>query len=400
MKKTKVVQINSSCGHGSTGKIAVAISRLLNEHGVENYIFYSGNHNSDYPQGIMTACKLDIRLHQIQSRFLGDQGFHSSLATLRMVRKIEQIQPDAIVLHNLHGYYLNLDILFRFLKRYQKPVYWTLHDCWAFTGHCTHYMLADCDRWKHGCGACSQKNKYPYTWFLDRSASLYRRKKGLFAALDDLTIITPSQWLADQVAESFLSKCPVQVIHNGIDLKVFSPRKSNFRQRYGLEGKRILLGVASVWSEYKGLDVFLSLFQRLDREKYQLILVGTDSEVERQIPNGVITIPRTQNQAELAELYTAADIFINPTREDNYPTVNMEAIACGTPVITFHTGGCAEIVDDSCGAVVWDNTLETLIKEISNVEQNLSWYRTNCRARASEFEQSNCFNQYVQLICG
>ena len=397
MKSTKVIQINSECGRGSTGKITVSISKLLDSNGIENYVFYSGNHKSNYANGRRIAGKLSIRIHQVLSRIFGDQGFHSSWSTMRLIRRIRKIDPDVILLHNLHGYYLNLRMLFRFLKQYAKPVYWTLHDCWAFTGHCTHFTAEKCNKWQTGCYSCVKKKQYPYSWFWDRSKQLYARKKQLFTSLPNLTLITPSEWLAQLVKQSFLGRYPVCVINNGIDLNVFKPTPSNFRQTYGIGNKKIILGVASVWSYYKGLDVFVSLHARLDRERYQIVLVGTDRNVDQQLPEGIISIHRTQNQKELAEIYSAADVFVNPTREENYPTVNMEAIACGTQVVTFNTGGCAEMLNQDCGIVVSDNSVDELEKMI--IVASSKQIDTECYLQhAQQFNERKCFEKYVRLI--
>jgi glycosyltransferase involved in cell wall biosynthesis len=396
---TKIVQINAECGVGSTGKIAVAISKLLNKKGVENYIFYSGNHKSSYENGIMLSGKLSIRIHQILSRIFGDQGFHSYFSTKRMVKKIKKIAPDVILLHNLHGYYLHVGVLFRFLKRYGKPVYWTFHDCWPFTGHCAHFMVEKCDKWKEGCYDCVRKDKYPYSWFFDRSNRLYKRKKELFTSLEDLTIITPSEWLADIVKESFFRDFPVLVINNGINLDVFKHTHGNFKEKNHIGSKLIILGVSAVWNYYKGLDIFLELYKRLDPSIYQIVLVGTDETVDKDLPEGIISIHRTNNQAELAEIYSSADVFVNPTREDNYPTVNMEAIACGTPVVTFDTGGCKEIVTEACGVVTANNTVDRLIDGIFKVIENRNTYANMCEFRAKDFDEKKCFEEYIENLC-
>lgn len=393
----KIVQINSECGRGSTGKIAVAISKILTGEGIENYIFYSGNHKSSYVNGVQIGSKIDLRFHQVLSRFFGDQGFHSTLATWRLIRKLEKINPDIIHLHNLHGYYLNLDILFRYLAQSGAKVIWTLHDCWAFTGHCTHFVLCGCDKWKKECSCCPQTHEYPYSWFFDRSRILYHRKKALFRSVKDMTIVTPSKWLAGLVKESYLGKYDVQVIGNGIDMSVFQPTKSDICERYGLKDKCILMGVSAVWHSKKGLDVFIELAKRLD-ERFQIILVGTNDEIDKLLPKNIISIQRTQNQKELAELYTAADVFVNATREDTYPTVNMEALACGTPVVTFRTGGSPEMVDESCGAVVDVNDVDALERVLRDMEaQKLVFHGENCLKRAEAFEQFRCFERYVQL---
>lgn len=393
----KVIQINSECGRGSTGKIAVAVSRCLNEHKIENYIFYSANHKSDYPQGIMIGSKPMLRLHQLLSRIFGDQGFHSYFTTRKLVRDIKRISPDVILLHNIHGYYLHLSVLFRFLREYNKPVLWTLHDCWAFTGHCAHYMMAGCDKWKSGCGSCPQKNVYPYSLFFDRSRSLYKKKKRLFCSVDDLTLITPSKWLSNELESSFLQNKAKKVIPNGIDLEVFHPADTDFKERYGLQGKKMILGVASVWSYAKGLDVFVELREKLDRESYAIVLVGTDEQTEKLLPEGIISIRRTQNRNEMAEIFSAADVFVNPTRQENYPTVNMEAQACGTPVITFDTGGCAETLTKGFGTTVGVNNIDDIIRSIDKISDKTPQTSVSCAEESKRFDERICFAKYVDI---
>lgn len=395
----KVVQINSECGRGSTGKIAVAISEQLSSKGIENYIFYSGNHKSDYENSWMIAKKYSIRLHQILSRIFGDQGFHSSLATRRLVKKLGETNPDVILMHNLHGYYLHIGIFFDFLAGFKGKVYWTLHDCWAFTGHCTHFMNVGCEKWKTGCYECPQKRKYPYSWFFDRSKTLYEQKKQLVSKVDDLTIITPSIWLADTVKASYINNRPVVVVNNGINLDVFKPTESDFKDRYRIQDKMIILGVAAVWSNAKGLDMLIRLSQELDESIYQIVLVGTDDTVDRYLPDNILSIHRTQNQKELAEIYSAADVFVNPTREDNYPSVNMEAIACGTPVVAFDTGGCKESIDEGCGVIVQSKSYGELKGAVLSVIGMKGKLSQKCIDSSKRFDQRICFEKYVDLIC-
>lgn len=391
-----VLQINSECGRGSTGRIACAISDLLSEHGVENYILYSGNHKSDYPKGIQINNKLSIRVHQVLSRLFGDQGFHSLFSTLRLVRTLRKLRPDMILLHNLHGYYLHVGVLFRFLKRYQKPVYWTLHDCWAFTGHCAHFLRAGCGKWETQCFQCPARRNYPYSWFFDRSKELYRKKKELFSSLDQLHLITPSEWLAGLVRRSFLGEHPVTVIRNGIDLDVFRPVNSDFRKRSGVGDRFLVLGVASVWSDAKGLDLFLALAEC--RPEWRIVLVGVDEQLKKQLPPAVVGISRTADQRELAEIYSAADVFLNPTREDTYPTVNMEAIACGTPVLTFDVGGSPEIIEPETGVVLRDRSIDAVTEALERLRREKRDPERICSA-AAKFDGRRCLNGYLDLLC-
>ncbi|MBE6567122.1 MAG: glycosyltransferase [Ruminococcaceae bacterium] len=390
----KIVQMNATCGTGSTGKICSAIAALLDRNGVENYVFYSSDKSSD-PHGKRFLSKRALKLQAVFSRVLGNYGFNTRCATRRILKKLDETSPDIVHLHNLHGHNVNLTLLFRYFKKHPEiKIIWTFHDCWAFTGYCTHFVMDKCDKWMHGCHDCPQRKKY--SWFFDRSHTLYRRKKELFAGLD-LTVVTPSEWLAGLVKQSFLKDSPVKVINNGIDLTVFQPRKSNFREKHNIpEDKYILLGVAFDWGERKGLDVFVDLAHSLPRD-YQIVLVGTNGETDRQLPNNIISIHRTKNQTELAEIYSAADLFVNPTREENYPTVNMESIACGTPVLTFRTGGSPEIVDERCGCVVDCDDIKALKACIADIRANKPFDTTGCLERSASFDANDKFAEYIKL---
>lgn len=392
----RIVQINTTCGVGSTGKIAVSISELLTERGVENYILYSSLTNG-FRAGISCCSPYYTKVQALKSHLLGNYGFNSYLETKRMIVELDRINPDVVLLHNIHGHDCNISILFTFLKKKHIRIFWTFHDCWAFTAYCTHFTFDKCTMWKNGCQSCPQRKNA--SWFFDRSAWIYHRKKEIFTGLD-LTIITPSQWLSDLVKESFLKDYPVKVIHNGIDLNIFKPMPSDFREKYGVSAeKKLLVGVAFDWGKRKGLDVFIELAKRLKKD-YQIVLVGTDETTDRQILDNIISIHRTHNQQELAEIYSAADLFVNATREDTYPTVNMEALACGTPVITFKTGGSPESIDDTCGRVVPYDDVEALEKTIIKVTQEQVLSTEACLTRARHFDKNQCFDKYISLLTG
>ena len=391
-EKMKIVQLNSTCGAGSTGKICVAISQLLSNKNVENYMFYSLG-NSEYPLGIKYMGKNSIKLQALKSRVFGNYGFNSKHATKKLIAELERINPDIVHLHNIHSHDCNLELLFKYFKRTRKKLFWTFHDCWAFTGYCPHFDMIGCDKWKTGCYDCIQRKEY--SWFFDKSKKLYEKKKELFSGLD-LTIITPSKWLAGLVKESFLKDYEVKVINNGIDLDVFKPTESNFREKHGLQDKYIILGVAFGWGPKKGLDCFIELSKRLP-SNYQIVLVGTNENVDKQLPSNIISIHRTQNQQELAEIYTASDVFVNCTREENFPTVNMEALACGTPVITFDTGGSPEMLDCTCGIVVEKNNIDAMKKQICFVCENQPFLMINCCKRAELFNMKDKFREYIFL---
>ena len=388
----KIAQINVTCGAGSTGKIAVAVSRLLSAQNVENYVLYSHG-QSEYPLGIKYTTDGACKLQALFSRISGEYGFVSQDITKNLIAELDRLQPDTVHLHNLHAHNCNLDMLFSYFKEKKTRLFWTFHDCWAFTGYCPHYDGVGCQKWQESCGNCPQKGAY--TWFTDKSKTLFERKKALFTGLD-LTIITPSQWLADEVKKSFLKDYPVRVIHNGIDLHTFRPTESDFRQKHGLEDKKVLLGVAYVWEERKGVDVFIELAKRLSDE-YKIVLVGTDESVEQRLPKNIHCIRKTQNQEELAEIYTAADLFVNATREDNFPTVNIEALACGTPVLTFATGGSGEIADETCGASVPKNDVDALQREIERICTEKPYSVGACTSRAQNYNEQEKFLEYLRL---
>lgn len=388
----KIVQINVSCGLGSTGKICTSVSEMLSAEIIENYILYVTG-KSSFPYGIKYASDKYIKLQALKSRILGNYGFNSRYATKKLIDELERIKPDIVHLHNLHGHNCNLTMLFSYLKEKKIKLFWTFHDCWAFTAYCPHFVMAKCELWETECHDCPQRKFY--SWFLDRSRFLYNKKKEAVQGLD-LTIITPSQWLANQVKQSFLKDYSVKVINNGIDLTVFKPIESAFRERNGLAGKKVVLGVASIWGKGKGLDVFIELSKRLP-DKYRIVLVGTDDRVDKTISANIISIHRTQNQTELAEIYTAADVFANPTREDTFPTVNMESLACGTPVVTFRTGGSPEILDETCGSVVDCNDIDAMEMEIRRICEEKTYSKEACLERAKSFDMNDRFKDYVDL---
>ncbi len=389
----KIVQINSVCGSGSTGKICVAVSELLNSCGTENYVMYACG-VSNYSQGVRYMSSFEVKVQALKSKLFGNYGFQTQAATKRLIEKLDKINPDIVHLHNLHSHNVNLKLLFAYFKAKNTKLYWTFHDCWAFTGYCPHYDMIGCDKWKNeGCHNCPQRRHY--SWIFDRSKALYNKKKELFTGLN-LTIITPSKWLADQVKQSFLSEYEVKVINNGIDLSVFKPRESDFRIKHGLEDKFIVLGVAFDWGVRKGLDVFIELSKRLD-ERFKIVLVGTNENVDKELPKNIISIHRTQNQIELAEIYTAADVFVNPTREENFPTTHLEALACGTPVVAFNIGGCYEMLDETCGCIVEKNKVDALEKAIIKICTQKMYESQNCTFKAEKFSAKVNFEKYQSL---
>ena len=350
----RLLLINSVCDL-STGKICGEIAREYEEKGYEVKIAYG--RDGRVPEGykkyvVRIGSDMDVRLHGIQSRLLDAHGLGSVRATRRFLKWAENFKPDLLWLHNLHGYYLNYELLFQWIKSHpEMEVRWTLHDCWAFTGHCSYFTMANCDQWKSHCSHCPQKRRYPASLLLDRCRRNFDRKRAAFTGVKKMTLITPSQWLKDLVGQSFLRDYPVEVRHNTIDTQVFKPTPSDFRARYGLEGKIVILGVASVWDERKGLDDFVRLAGMLD-DRYAIVLVGLTKRQIKQMPRRIVAIERTQNQGELAGIYTAADVFVNPSREETFGMTTIEAEACGTDAIVYEDTACEEIVKAYKGQAV------------------------------------------------
>lgn len=344
----KYLFINAVAGIGSTGRIAADTCRELMAQGHECVIAYGREAaNCDDISLIRIGTPFDFKLHGVMNRIFDNHGFCSRSATKQFLKQASEYDPDVLWLHNIHGYYIHIGLLFDWIKsRPNMQVKWTLHDCWAFTGHCSHFDYVGCDKWKTGCHHCPEKGSYPRSVVFDNCESNYARKKTLFTGIANVTLITPSHWLAELVKDSFLREYPVEVVHNKINTEVFKPTAGDFRRRYGIEDKIIILGVASVWNERKGLDDFIALAGMLD-EKYQLVIVGVTEEQAATLPRNIIAIARTNSPQALAEIYSAADFFVNPTYEENYPTVNLEARACGTRIICYDSGGSKETLGEN-----------------------------------------------------
>ena len=364
----KVIQLNATCSMGSTGKICEDLSRRLMLRGDSCSVFYVSQ-SSDYDRSWKYMSSFEIKEAALKSRLIGNWGFNSTIATHRLICELDKISPDLIHLHNIHGHNCRLDLFMNYVKANSIKIVWTFHDCWAFTGYCTHFDMIDCDKWKIMCNKCPQKKEF--SWLFDRSRYLFLKKKEILDGLQ-MTIVTPSRWLADKVACSFLSNYKLRVIPNGIDLSIFKYKEANVREQLGVKEKYMVLGVSYNWSNKKGLDVFIKLSKLLGSD-YRIVLVGVDERIARILPNNIVSINRTKNQEELVNIYSAANVFVNPTREDNYPTVNMEALACGTPVVTFNTGGCSEIVDETSGIIVNKNDIESLFNAVVSICKEPEW---------------------------
>ena len=381
----KLLQINITANWGSTGKIAESIGIAAINVGWESYIAYGRWCNSSMSHLIKVGGRLNKYLHFIEQRIRDNEGLCSRSTTKTLIQQIKQINPDVIQLHNIHDHYLNYQLLFDYLNETNIKVVWTFHDCWAFTGHCFHFVTKNCMKWKSECSECPMKNVLPKT-FLDRSKKNFELKKRLFSECNNLTIVPCSEWMEGFVRQSFLKEKRIAVIKNGVDLSVFKPGVKDNGDSFAI------LAVSSVWNKEKGLADILKLRQLLPG-KYRITIVGLTGKQVQDLPDGIHGIQRTQNVQELVDLYSKADVLINPTYADTFPTVNLEALACGTPVITYKTGGSPEAIDKETGLAIDQGDVEALKDGVIMIcEKGHGYFTSACRKRAEEyFDKEKCY---------
>ena len=393
----KIVEINGT-NYSSTGNIALNIAKKARKEGFEVYTCCKNSLKSSqfkYDNQIVIGSRYERLISEQLAQLSGLSGSFNWFGTRELISKLESIKPDLVHLHIMHDTYINLEMLFKYLSRNKIPVVWTFHDCWAFTGKCPYSEMDKCDKWKSGCYKCPQIKKYPESYFMDMTKPLWRKKNRMFNSIENLTIVTPSEWLSDYVKESFLKSHDLRVINNGINLDVFKPVQSDFRKKYNVEDKCLLLGVGYNWSPRKGLDSFIELSKCLN-DRFRIVLVGTNDKIDEMLPDNIISIHRTYNQAELVEIYSSCDLFVNPTMEENFPTVNIESIACGLPVITYNTGGSPEIIDETCGRVVEKGNIDKLYEGIMDIYSN-PFDKSACLKRSQLYNMDDKFAEYVEL---
>lgn len=395
----KLLQIADSVNSGSVGRIAEQIGETVMRRGWESYIAYARVCNPSKSKTIKIGNKLELYWHGVMTRLFDRHCLHSTRATEKLIQQIKEISPDVIQLHHIHGYFLNMRVLFDYLSSVDIPIIWVFHDCWSMTGHCAYFEFANCDRWKTGCYDCPEKKSYPASLLIDRSRRNYIEKRELFTSVKNMAIVPVSNWLGGIVKESFLRDCDVNVIHNGIDIQKFQPIQSDIREKFSIFDKKIVLGVASPWSPRKGLKDVFKLSSYLSNDKYQIVLIGLSEEQLKQLPTDIIGLTRTESVEELAKWYSVADVFVNPTYEDTYPTTNLEAISCGTPVVTYRTGGSPESITSSTGRVVDKGDIAGLAKAIEELcAENREEIQSVCREYAvAHFDKKECFEKYIEL---
>lgn len=395
----KIIEINGT-NYSSTGNIALNIAKTARSKGFEVFTCCKDSKKSrefNYDNQIYIGNRLERIISEQLSSITGYKDSFNFFGTRRFINKLKTLKPNLIHLHIMHDSFINMKMFFNYLKETNIPVVWTFHDNYAITGQCAYFDSCKCEKWKQGCNNCPQLKRYPESYFFDRTNYLWNKKNDLFNSLNNLTIVTPSNWLANNVKESFLKDKTVKVINNGINLDTFKPTESNIRKEYDLVGKKIVLGVGYIWSKRKGIDDFIELSKRLSDE-YQVVLVGTNDEIDKRLPKNILSIHRTYNQEELVKIYSCADVFVNPTYEDNLPTVNIEALACGTPVITYNTGGSPEIINNQCGSVIEKGNIDSLANEIIRVCTKKPYSINDCINQARHFDMNDKFNEYTELF--
>jgi len=408
LENRRVLLVNTVAGTGSVGRLVTGLYDTLTENGYECLIAYGrgdapGNRNS-----YRIGNDLSVYIHGGLSRINDKHGFYSKRETKKFIEVIEDFDPDIIHLHNVHGYYLNIEVLFEYLKESGRRIIWTLHDCWTFTGHCSHFEYIGCMKWQTGCFKCEQLMEYPKSVAADNSAFNFKRKMELFTGISNMTLVTPSEWLKERVSQSFMKEYHTVVVPTGIDLTQFSPHFEDIsdnniifkiRNSLNIRDKIVLLGVANPWRERKGLLQFENLAKSIG-EKYAIVLLGLNDDQLNNLPESIIGLARTDSTEELAAMYSMADVYVNLTLEDTFPTTNIEALACGTPVVTFKAGGSAESIDDSCGIAVERNSIQGVIAALDRIQsqKGLLYTPDMCLRRARLYDRDYRFMEYIQEV--
>lgn len=399
MNKT-LVEINSN-NYASTGDIMNGVANEARKNGYAVYTCCKKSRASKrfhYDNQIYIGTWIDRVISERLGYITGLKNYFNVINTAIFINRLKKIKPDIIHLHSLTDTFVNLRMLFNYISKNNIPVVWTFHDIFTMTGQCFFSDYVNCDKWKYGCGNCPQLHREPASLIFDNTKLLWKKKKQWFTSVSNMTVVTPSAWLAGLVKESFFNKYPVKVINNGINLNIFKPTESNFRKEHNLENKYLVLGIAYKWEDLrKGADVFNRLANDLD-DKYQIIMVGTNDNVDKTLNSKIISIHKTYNKEELIKIYSTCDVFAMPTREDNFPTVNMEAIACGLPVLTYRTGGSPEAINETCGSVVEKDDYDNFLKEIKRICETKPYSKEACLKRSKQFAVENKYKEYIQLF--
>ena len=388
----KIVHINVDWNSGGPGTIANDICEISEKNGIHCLAAYGRGKAKVNYDSYKIDSEIEFIIHTGLSRIFSNEGAWSIFATKRLLKKLDDFQPDIIHLHTFLGHYLNHSLLFRYIKENNIETVWTIHDCSPFTGHCINFDRVKCKKWENCCNNCSLKNDYPYS-LIDTSKNTFLKRKRLYGEMDNLHLVVPSNWMAETVKKSFLGNHEISVINNGINLEQFYKIKTNLREQYKLQNKIVLLSVANIWNEMKGWKIINELAELLD-DRFSLVVVGNKDE--NNVNKRIINIAPISDKAKLIEWYSAADIFVNPTLGDNFPTVNIEALSCGLPIVTCNTGGSPEIAGNDAGRIVYSNTAEEFVTKINEcIDQGYSY--EYCREYAQRYDREKCYDQYLKL---
>lgn len=389
----KLVEINSVC-NGSTGNIMCNIAKEANKLEFESYCFFGRGNPNNEVNCKKFGNKLSFYFHAFLAR-LGFNGYGSYFSTKRMIKELKKLNPDIIHLHNIHGYYLNFKVLFKYLKKeYKGKLIWTLHDCWAFTGHCSYFTMAKCSKWKKQCCNCPQLNIYPKTIF-DTTKNEFKLKKKLFLGLNNMTLVTPSNWLKELVEKSFLKEYEIKVINNGIDLNIFKPTyDKSIYEKYNIpKNKKILLGVANIWEKRKGLNTFIELSKLIENDTI-IVLVGLNKNQIEVLPNNIVGIERTDNICDLVKIYSISSVFVNPSLEETFSLVTIEAMSCGIPVVVSKTSAIKDLVIPGVGAVVEKEQTKDYYDKIFNLSYDKKIINKHIKKYSNELNIKAYINLY------
>ena len=397
----KILRITTEINRSSIGRTTEQLGKLVIDEGWESYIAYGRADGISESYKIKIGSNVAVYFHGLISRLFDLHGHGSYFATRKLIRDIERIKPDIIHLHDIHGYYINLNILFEYLRKSTIPIVWTHHDCWAYTGHCGFYSEIGCEKWKTGCHHCPLYKQYPASLFFDRSRKSFEQKRLLFTSLKKVYNVGVSQWICEEIKSSFMNKYPIIRIYNGIDTNIFRPSKEynkSIREKYGLGNGILLTAVATAWGERKGLSDYLALRKILDK-KYTLVFVGAPESLISTLPKGIVGIKRTDDINDLTKIYSASSIVLNLAGAESFGKTTPEGLACGVPSIVYNCTASPELVDEKTGVIVEKGDIHGVRDAIEII---MSWDKLqtemNCRNRACElFSIEKNWPMYIEL---
>lgn len=400
MSAIKILRITTEINRSSIGRTTEQIGKLIIAEGWESYIAWGRTDGESKSYKIHIGGRFSVYSHVLLTRLFDMHGYGSYFATKRFVREVEKIKPDIIHLHDIHGYYINIKVLFNYLRESKIPVVWTHHDNWAFTGHCGS-IPEGCDKWKTKCHNCPCYKAYPHSWFIDGSSRNYLYKKNLFTSLKQIYNVGVSEWTCNELKNSFLNKYPIERIYNGVDTSIFKPNDTvsdYIRKKYQLGDGVLLTAVATAWSKSKGTEDYFELRKIIDK-KYTIVFVGAPQSLIDELPEGIIGIRRTDSMKELAMIYSASSIVLNLSKSESFGKTTVEGLACGIPGIVYDISASPELLDKETGVVVKYNNIDGVAAAIETI---MSWDRINtakaCRERVLQlFSIEKNWKKYIDL---